>query len=202
MIERIPAPARPKQSQVMWRGLVMPSLEYFRLIDDEGGGHRLVGHVLLASDTRPMEICYQIFADDRWRTRQVDVSIRNLTKFDDGRIRLRCPGDGTWRLGEGDGVHQPQFNGWLDIDLAITPATNVLPIRRLDLAIGQSAPVHAVWVRYPEFDLAPLAQTYTRLATDRYRYESDTGFAGEITVDANGLPVRYADVWERIAHLP
>jgi hypothetical protein len=44
----------------------------------------------------------------------------------------------------------------------------------------------------------PLLQTYTRLAPNRYRYQSATGFAAELDVDDLGLVIRYGDLWERL----
>src|SRR5712664_99467 len=37
-----------------------------------------------------------------------------------------------------------------DIDLAVTPATNTLPIRRLNLEVGQSQEVTAAWLKFPD----------------------------------------------------
>jgi uncharacterized protein len=87
------------------------------------------------------------------------------------------------------------------VDLAVTPATNTLPIRRLDLQIGHSASVTAAWIRFPELEIQPLSQRYTRLAKNTYRYESDPGFSTEIRVDDLGLVTYYRGGWERIAAL-
>jgi hypothetical protein len=83
-------------------------------------------------------------------------------------------------------------------DLAFTPATNTLPIRRLGLAVGDSRDVTAAWVRYPELDLVPLPQSYTRLAATGYRYQSrDGAFTAELETDELGLVVRYPPGWSR-----
>jgi hypothetical protein len=94
------------------------------------------------------------------------------------------------------GVH-----GCNDVDLSVTPATNTLPIRRLDLPIGKSESVIAAWVKFPELAVQPLSQRYTRLAKNTYRYESETGFSAEIGVDDLGLVTAYPGDWERIAAL-
>lgn len=69
-----------------------------------------------------------------------------------------------------------------DFDLAVTPATNTVAVRRLDLEIGKREQVTAVWAKA----IQPLAQRYTRLTKDRYRYESATGFSAEIAADDEG----------------
>jgi uncharacterized protein len=90
--------------------------------------------------------------------------------------------------------------GCLDVDLAFTPATNLLPMRRLGLAAGESGDLTAAWVRFPDLDVQPLPQRYTRLAERRWRYQSRGGaFTAELEVDDLGLVVRYPPLWERAA---
>jgi uncharacterized protein len=88
-----------------------------------------------------------------------------------------------------------------DVDLALTPATNSLPIRRLNLQVGGSESVIAAWVKFPDLTVEPLSQRYTRLAKDTYRYQSNTGFSAEIVVDDLGLVTTYPGGWERIGAL-
>jgi hypothetical protein len=95
------------------------------------------------------------------------------------------------------------LHGLIDVDLGITPATNTLPIRRLDPAIGETVAVTAAWVRFPELTIEPLPQSYTRLAETRYRYASAGGaFVAEIEVDDLGLVKTYEGGWRRIAASP
>ncbi len=92
------------------------------------------------------------------------------------------------------------MSGCADVDLGFTPATNTLPIRRLDLPIGAQSEITAAWVKFPELTVQPLNQRYTRLSGTLYCYESlENGFRAEIEVDDEGLVVRYAGGWERIA---
>jgi hypothetical protein len=97
-------------------------------------------------------------------------------------------------------VEIPAVAGCLDLDLAFTPATNILPLRRLGLAVGESREMTAAWVRFPDLSVEPLAQRYTRLDERRVRYESrDGSFTAELEVDEIGLVVRYPPLWERVA---
>jgi uncharacterized protein len=99
------------------------------------------------------------------------------------------------------GQEVAEVRGCLDADLSVTPATNPLPIGRLDLGIGKSKSVTAAWVKFPELELQPLIQRYIRTAKNTHRYESDTGFSAEILVDDLGLVTSYPGGWERIAAL-
>ena len=86
--------------------------------------------------------------------------------------------------------------GCLDLDLNFSPSTNLLPIRRLALALGQSAEVKAAWLRFPSFTLEPFEQIYRRIADSTYRYESAGGrFVRDLPVNTAGFVTSYPDFW-------
>jgi hypothetical protein len=89
--------------------------------------------------------------------------------------------------------------GALDIDLGFTPATNTLPIRRLALTVGASAPVQSAWLRFPELRLEPLHQTYNREAERVFHYRAlvdGEPFEAQLDTDRFGRVVRYEGLWE------
>jgi len=150
--------------------------------------------ISLTSERVPILAEYEIVADESWQTRS--VAVRTLSGAESKTLRLITELPGHWQA---HGKAVPQYNGCIDVDLGISPSTNTLPIRRLNLAIGQSEDVTAAWVRFPDLALEPLPQRYTRLNEDRYQYESASGFQTELTVDENGLVVVYDKGWERVA---
>lgn len=88
------------------------------------------------------------------------------------------------------------MTGCLDLDLNFSPSTNLLPIRRLALAPGQSAEVKAAWLRFPSFTLEPFEQVYRHTAASTYWYElADGEFVRELTVNAAGFVTSYPDFW-------
>jgi len=149
--------------------------------------------VALAFADAPALVRYTVACDAAWQTRTVvvDCAIGLRQRI----LRLTTAG-GKWDL---DGQPRPDLNGCVDVDLGVTPATNTLPIRRLNLAVGESREVVAAWVRFPALELRLLAQRYTRLDERTYRYESDTGFSAELTVDDLRLVISYPQGWERVA---
>jgi len=177
---------------LVWRGLDDPSMEFFTL-RQTSGGWQLAGTIVAVENAQPLRVTYTIDCTTDWHTRRVDLS---LTDAEGERtLSLRAKGDGGWTAGD---RHLDSVAGCIDIDLGITPATNTLPIRRLNLAVGESAAVVATWVRFPSLTIQTLSQRYTRIAEHRYGYESDTGFACDLDVDDDGLIVTYPEGWERL----
>lgn len=99
-----------------------------------------------------------------------------------------------WKM---NGVIQAQVDGCVDLDLNFSPSTNLLPIRRLNLEVGESAEVKAAWLRFPSFELESFSQVYTRVDDATYRYASRDGeFVADLTVDDVGFPTVYPGLWE------
>ena len=91
----------------------------------------------------------------------------------------------------------PDLDGCDDIDLSFSPATNLLPIRRIRLATGAQASVRAAWLRFPALTLESLEQKYERLSESRYRYESGGGsFVAMLETNAVGFVTLFPGLWQ------
>lgn len=181
---------------VVWKSLPMNGTDHC-VLWHRAEGWLLKGTVLgILEDLRPMLANYEVHCDESWLTQRVQVE-RTIGK-ETKTLTLSVEEGGLWH---GSGKELNQVRGCLDIDLSVTPATNTLPIRRLDLGIGNSESVIAAWIKFPELELQPLPQRYTRKAENIYIYESDPGFSAEIVVDDQGLVISYPGGWERIAAL-
>jgi hypothetical protein len=150
--------------------------------------------VIVALDGIPRRIRYGIMCDAGWHTRAVHVALR--TGAVEQALHLASDGNGAWQR---PGEEIPEVQGCVDVDLEVTPATNTLPIRRLDLAEGDHASVSAAWLRFPTLTLERLDQTYTRTDERRFLYQSGPGFTARLDVDDLGLVTRYAGIWECVA---
>jgi hypothetical protein len=194
---------------LLWRRVDIAGIEYFRLWDS-AAGPRLAGTVIMADAGVPLRLKYAVACAPDWTSRGVHVA---LTRGAVTRHLKLTAGDGQrwWRSAEEAPrcgsprpvpatMEIPAVAGCLDVDLAFTPATNLLPLRRLGLAVGESREMTAAWVRFPDLSIEPLAQRYTRLDERRVRYESRGGaFTAELEVDELGLVVSYPPLWERVA---
>jgi hypothetical protein len=155
-------------------------------------GWTLRGTIVLVHEGAPFEAGYEVSCDETWVTRAVAVDLRGPEG--DRTLSLTAE-DERWY---DDGVEREALRGCVDVDLGWSPSTNTLPIRRLDLAVGQERAVTATWVRFPELTVEPLPQDYRRLAERRYRYSSAGGrFVAELDVDEQGLVTEYGKIWAR-----
>lgn len=156
-------------------------------------GFRLHGIALLADDAAPVEARYAVDGDGFWRTRRADVVVAWPDRLVE--LLLEADGVGGWTL---DGRKLAAVEGCLDVDLAFTPATNTLPLRRIELEVGEAAEVECAWLRFPELSVERALQRYERLASDRYRFSSGS-FSAELGVDRNGLVLDYSGLWRALA---
>lgn len=176
---------------ILWRRINGTGLERCELGGDDSG-YRLSGTTLFTLDGGPVEIRYSITLDAQWRTRIAGVHVRAPTE--NRSVALRSDGAGNW---EAEGRAVPELSGALDLDLSWTPATNTIPIRRLDLPVGGAATTSVAFVPFPEREVELRQQHYERTAERRYRYTSGD-YSTDLTVDENGLVVVYPARWTAV----
>lgn len=165
-------------------------------MDSDAMGWFLTGVVVATYELAPIDVLYEVAVGDDWATRLVSVVVDRLTHA--RRVRLDRGADGNWTV---DGAAAPALDGCIDVDLGITPATNTLPIRRLGLEVGSEREIAVAWVKFPGLRVQRAVQTYTRIADNVWRYTSGT-FAADLSVDGDGLVVRYGDdLWRRAGNV-
>ena len=176
---------------IVYRCIYLNGHEYCRVYSQKEHW-RLSGSAVFVRDNKPTRLHYEIECDSAWHTLNAKVFGQHGEDAID--LAIAVDADKRWQLNEED---QPKVLGCIDVDLNFSPSTNLLPIRRLNLALGEQATVKAAWLRFPSFKLELLEQTYIRLAENRYRYESAGGsFSSELTVNEFGLVTNYAGIWE------
>lgn len=169
-------------TRILWYSADLQSTERFTS-GPSSGGWRLAGTLVLPIEGEPAQITYTVDVDPAWRARRVDATVERAEGV--RRVEMSADGDG-WTV---QGVPAGALDGCVDVDLAFSPATNTLPIRRLASAAGaRSLPV--AWLRFPELDVVRSEQTYTRLGPHRWRFRLDD-FTAELEVDAGGHVLRY-----------
>jgi hypothetical protein len=142
---------------------------------------------------------YAFELDGDWRTRGFTIEV--LQKLGHRSLTLRRNG-ARWSV---DDRERPEFDRCFDLDLSSSPFTNTIAIRQLRLQPRAQRDFRSLFVELPDLTLAPSVQQYERLDEDepprRYRYRDlgrRSGFTSDIDVDADGLAVRYAGLFERV----
>jgi uncharacterized protein len=128
-------------------------------------------------------------------------------------LELRHDGEGAWSCelkAEGEielppaGGEMDALAGALDCDLAFSPLTNLMPIRRSELhrRAGSEDFVMA-WVSVPDLKLHASPQRYEHVCPGVVRFVSlDGDFTAELELDDDGLVARYPRLAERVAARP
>jgi hypothetical protein len=160
-------------------------------------GYRLEGHTVAAEADHAWAVHYVISLDERWITRSARVV--GWSQKGEHELSLEVDGSGRWRV---NGSAMPGLDGCLDIDLESSACTNTIAVRRLRLAVGQSAEAPAVYVRALDLQIERLEQRYERLGDDktyrRYDYSSPAfGFDACLVYDEAGLIVEYPGIASR-----
>ena len=183
----------PPSSRIRWRRLDVPGHEEAH-ISRTDAGWLLSGEVHAEESGVDAWLRYTIKCNPAWRT--LTAAVGGTVDGLPFSLVLTADGAGHWAR---EGIPVAELNGALDVDLGFTPATNTIPIRRLSLERGASAPVRTAWLRFPELRVEPLDQTYTREDDLRFRYDASVDgapFTARLDTDQFGRVMRYEGLWE------
>jgi hypothetical protein len=174
-------------------------LEHLSLAWDEEG-IRADGVVIGVEGGVPFRVRYEVRCEAGWRVREVKVA--SLVSGG-AYVRLLADGEGHWTTPDGEPV--PALDGCVDVDISVTPFTNTLPIRRLDLKPGESEEIKVVYVTILGMGVENLRQRYTCLergpSGGLYRYKDEglfRGFVADLPVDADGIVLDYPEIFRRV----
>jgi hypothetical protein len=167
-------------------------------VEPAGGGYLVEGTTTALEEGLTWIVAYRIRLDGAGHTRAATVRGRSVSGS--RSVTLEADGRGCWRV---DGAIAADLQGCLDVDLESSAVTNALPVRRLDLAVGQRADAAAAYVRAADLAVHRLEQTYTRAEDDgtcqRYDYTAPMfAFACQLSYDPSGLVVDYPGIAVRV----
>jgi hypothetical protein len=135
-------------------------------------------------------------APSDWVTRRFEVDVASAGWR--RSLVLEHDGAGAWTL---DGEPVPDLEGALDCDLAFSPLTNLMPVRRHGLhESGGASDFAMAWVSVPDLAVHRSPQRYEHVRPRVVRYIAlDGDFTADLELDADGLVVRYPWLAERVA---
>jgi hypothetical protein len=177
-----------------WRGVEEWLAERAQVQLGEDG--LLAAGVQLGVEPEAYRIDYWLEVPADWITRRLEIDASGA----DWRrtLVLEHDGAGAWTI---DGDPAPALGGALDCDLAFSPLTNAMPIRRSGLhARAGSADFVMAWVSVPDLAVHASPQRYEHVRPGVVRFVSlDSDFTAELELDADGLVVRYPRLAERVS---
>lgn len=176
----------------LWEGIEYNSLENCLVASSEGKvdiDSRIIGYY----EEKIFRVDYAVKANADWETLAADVDV----VIDGKRFHVILEGDGkgSWTC---DSKPSTEFQGCVDIDISLTPLTNTLPVRRLNLAIDETKQFRVLYLDVLNKTVKPVVQKYTRVARNSYRFENvPNDFEAVIDVDDDGFVVTYPELFIR-----
>jgi uncharacterized protein len=157
-------------------------------LDHAGDGS---GRVAGSDDVH--RVRYTLRCDASWRVREVRVEAPE----DGTSVILHADGEGHWH--DSAGAALAHLEGCVDVDLYAVAFTNTLPVRRLHMAVGEAHTIDVAFILLPSMEVQHVAQRYTRVSDNLYRYEAvTTGFTADLQLDGDGLVVTYPGLVRRM----
>jgi uncharacterized protein len=184
------------QTNLLWSGREYYSLENC-LADITPDGLIVNSTIIGYYEEKIYRVEYLIKTNEFWETTYLEIDSRHDNKTQS--VKLNGDGKGNWIS---DGKPADQFKGCLDIDIPLTPFTNTLPIRRLNLSDSQTQEIEVIYCDLLEESIKAVRQKYTRISATSYHYENvPNDFEATIQVDDAGFVVDYPSLFVRTAAL-
>ena len=179
---------------LVWRGLEEWLAEHAR-VELTDGGIEAAG-VQLGVEPEAYRVDYELDAPSDWITRRLEVDAAGAGWK--RSVVLEHDGAGAWTC---NGEHYAALDGALDCDLAFSPLTNVMPIRRHELHEHEgSCDFLMAWVSVPDLEVHASPQRYVRVRDRVVRFVAlDGDFRADLELDEDGLVVRYPRLAERVS---
>jgi hypothetical protein len=141
---------------------------------------------------------YVLRVSPSWQVRHF-ILFRDLEEPD-----LWLATDGAGRWGEMNGAHRTELDGCYDVQLACTPFTATLPIRRLPLLDGHTAELPVVKIDTDTLEVERVTLRYTRVDARRWRIAHPAAglqamfVEAEFDVDEHGVVLDQPDEFRRL----
>jgi len=188
---------REFKTMITWRGVGVDRLEQVRL-HVSGLRIKAYGRIISAAtaDSEAFSASYELITNDAGVTKR--LSIHLLRESGESQLGLSHDDENLWLVRtNGDTTIRSDFDGAQDVDLAMSPMFNALPIRRFGLATAPNdIEIPVAYVYLPTGEVKPAHMHYTS-GPDGIDVVSPVATA-KITVDENGFVVNYEGLAERV----
>ena len=184
------------QTNLLWTGREYHSMENC-LVKVGETGSEITSTIIGYYEGKIYTVEYRIQTNLDWETVLFEIKSRHSNEV--RLIRFEGDGKGNWIS---DGKTVSQFSGCIDVDISLTPFTNTLPIRRLNLSQNQAREIKVIYCDILKRQLKPVRQKYTRISNSNYHFENvPNDFESTIEIDEEGFVVDYPSLFVRTAIL-
>ncbi|MDY6809734.1 hypothetical protein GIY30_09690 [Gordonia sp. HNM0687] len=181
---------------VTWRGEGADRLEQVRLLVN-GARIKAYGRIIAAATNthEAFSASYELVTNDAGVTKRLSVHL--VRASGETQMAITRDGEHNWLVQTVDGTTRSDFNGAADVDLALSPMFNALPIRRHGLHRGGGdLDVPVVYLYLPSGQVEPATLHYTATANG---IEVVSPVAtSTLTVDKNGFVIDYPGLATRV----
>lgn len=182
-------------SELIWQHMDSPGWEHVRIIT-EHPGWTVFDSILARQDNgQVLRGGYTLVVDKQWQTLELRFMLESAPGSMQG-IHLLTEGDGRWT--DANEQHIPELDGIHDVDIQWSPLTNTLPLKRLDMNVGDEKDVRVAYISLPKLALQVVDQHYRRVSESAIEF-SAPGSTDKFTieVDNDGYVTRYPDLFQR-----
>jgi uncharacterized protein len=174
----------------IWRRLDQPGHDA-ALLTPTDDGWLLRGTTVFGHPPAPSCINYSVLVDSSWRTRSGTVQGFHGARSFAHSITHTVDG---WHL---DGTLVKGLEHLHDLDYGFTPATNMLQLRRVNIASGEDLSIPVAWFDEDATTLTELPQRYRCLNPTTLEYNAPTvGYRGQLTLASpRGFVKDYPRLW-------
>jgi len=182
------------QTNILWTGREYHSLENCLIRESISGvdiSSIIIGHY----EEKIYKVAYHIKTNIHWETVFFEIISQHSNQTQ--TISYESDGKGNWTNA---GQPLSRFKDCIDIDIRVTPFTNTLPIRRLQLKPRETREIQVLYFDLLDMQIMPVSQKYTCLSATEYHYENiPNDFEANIQVDRSGFVVDYSSLFVRTA---
>ncbi|MBJ7291406.1 putative glycolipid-binding domain-containing protein [Williamsia sp.] len=185
------------KSVLTWRGANQTRLEQAR-VQVSGNRIKAYGQIIGAAtdEHEAFSATYDLLTNDAGITRRLAVHL--IRASGETQISITRDGENTWLVQTPQGMERGDFGGAEDVDLALSPLFNALPIRRHNLHREPGeVEVPVVYLYLPEATVTAATVHYTA-TTDAITVVSPVSNGATITVDSTGFVQDYSGLADRV----
>jgi hypothetical protein len=184
------------QTNLLWTGREYHSLENC-LVNTTDSGSEITSIIIGKYGKKIYRVEYKIKTNKEWEALLLEIKSQHGNTRE--HFTFQSDGKGNWTT---NGQPANQFKDCIDVDIPLTPFTNTLPIKRLNLKQNEERQIKVLYFDLLENTIKPVRQKYIRLSDTEYHYENiPNDFDAKITVDEHGFVVDYPSLFERTASL-